>query len=206
MIANLAISPYWYTRSASETLRRITVFEEEKSYRPTVVVPIIDYAGRPLLVRQNTPEGNWGLVQGHIEVLDAHPLAAGRREAYEEAFVTDGKVAALFPYLGEEGVDLPHHILRTGYARGGYYVFVGIKLKPGADVSVIPPLGYPQDLSERRWCSSLDQAVSILREQPGTKHVSASTMEKIERALIPALESIYRPQAYELLELLEPIS
>lgn len=201
MDPSLAISPYWYSRDACETLARIASYEGEKTYRPTVVVPIVDYVGRVLLVRHNTPEGNWGLVQGHIETTDAHPLAAGLREAYEEAYVTGEKIDAVYPYLGEKGMDFPQRAWQTGYVRGGYYVFIGIALKPGADISIVPPPGQPQVLLERKWCSSLDQAAAILREQPGTGSVSEPIMHKIEQVLIPALENVYQPYAQRLREL-----
>ena len=196
-------SPYWNTHSASKTLERIIGYEEDKSYRPTVVVPIVDYAGRPLLVRHATPEGNWGLVQGHIETFDADPVAACRREAFEEAWITDEKVDRVYPFLLEESVDAPssrNH--ETGYRKGGYYVCVGLKLKPGADISTEPPKGLSVALLERRWCSSLDQAVRVLREQPGVIGANRATLEKAERVLIPALESMYQPYVEEYAEIL----
>lgn len=190
------ISSYWNTQGAHLTLVRITDYEDQHSYRPTVVVPIIDHAGRPLIVRHDNPEGNWGLVQGHIEPYDADPVATCRREAYEEAFVTDQSIDLVFPFIHEENVEGPR-LHQTGYSKGGFYVCVGIKLKAGADVSILPPPGLPRALHERRWCSSLDQAIALLREQPGVEKVSSSTREKVERVLIPALESIYQPHVQD---------
>lgn len=190
------ISYYWNSRSASDTLARVTDYEGDKSYRPTVVVPIIDHAGRPLVVRHDNPEGNWGLVQGHIESYDSDPVATCRREAYEEAHVTDEGIDRIFPFIHEDNVEGQRHH-QTGYSKGGYYICVGMKLKPGADVSTLPPSGLPAALLERRWCSSLDQAIQILRDQPGVATVSPSTREKVERVLIPALESIYLPHVQD---------
>jgi hypothetical protein len=180
-----------------ETLLRIEQFEGEKTYRPTVVVPIIDYAGRPLLVRHNTKEQNWGLVQGHIENFDADPVAACRRECYEEAEVTDEKIECVYPYLHDQSLDLGVRSFTTGFSKGGYYVCVGLQLKAGADVSVIPPRGFAPSLLERTWCPSLDAAIALLREQPGATESSFSMRLKVEQVLIPALESMYQPHVRE---------
>jgi len=198
-------SPYWDSRSAAETRRRISEYEKEKTHRPTVVVPIVDYVGRPLVVKHATT-GTWGLIQGHIEPSDKHPLAAGLREAYEEGTVIPGAVEGMFPYLGERGLEFtgPQSFF-TGYSKGGYYVFVGLKLRAGADVSVIPAPGEPPALLERRWCSSLSQAIGILHEQPGVQSVSRQLQNKIETVLIPAIESIYQPESSAFLELLDQL-
>lgn len=197
-------SVFWDTHDAAlGFLARIAQNERESYVRSTVVVPIIDYAKRPLVVRHNNPEKNWGLIQGKIEPGDPHPSAAGLREAYEEGFVTIEKVEAMFPYLGDARVMYPKRSFDTGYSLGAEYFYVGIQLKQGADVSVVPPPRFPQALLERRWCSSLDQAIAILREQPGVKQALPTTLQKVEQVLIPALESVYQPQAQELLELFD---
>jgi len=195
------ISSYWNTQGATQTLGRITDYEGQKSYRPTVVVPIVDYAGRPLLVRHNTKEQNWGLVQGHIEDSDPDPVAACRREAFEEALVTDEKIDRIYPFLWEESVDIGPRDFQTGYTKGGYYVCVGIKLRPGADVVVNSKENTPA-LVERCWCSSLDLAIHMLRTQPEVPTISATWREKVERVLIPALESMYQPYVEERAEVL----
>lgn len=182
-------------------MARIAAYEGDKTFRPTVVVPIIDHAGRPLVVRHDNPERSWGLVQGHIEPYDSDPVATCRREAYEEAHVTDECIDQIFPFIHEDSVE-GRRQHQTGYSQGGFYICVGLKLKPGADASTLPPAGLPSALLERRWCSSVDQAIRLLREQPGADSVSPSTREKVERVLIPALESIYQPHVQDRSEII----
>lgn len=203
MLTQLARSPYWESKSASETRQRISDYEQERTSRPTVVVPITDYANRPLLVLDANTR-TWQHMQGHIEPSDPDPVTAAAREIFEEGYVTAPAVEHCIPYLGETRFiqPQPHE---TGFSQGGYYIFVGIKLKPGADVSVKPPPGCGQALLERKWCSSLDHAIEILRTQPGVENVTPRTRFKIETVLIPALESLYQPQASWMLETLEPI-
>lgn len=197
-------SPFWDSRVAADTLQRIRTFEEEKTHRPTALVPIIDSACRPLLVR-HVATGYWGLIQGHIDLnLDKHPTDTALRESYEEGCVTKEAVAKCFHYLGETRFFVPQ-AHETGFSQGGYYVTVGLQLKTGADVSVTPPLGYEKALLDRCWASSLEEAVEILQAQPGVTNVSPRLRLKTQAVLIPALTSIFHHSAHEFLEILQPI-
>lgn len=147
----------------------------------------------------------WGLIQGRIDPhLDKHPVDTAYRESYEEGAVRKEDIDTCYHYLGETHFSVPQPY-ETGYSQGGYYVMVGFKLKPGADVSVTPPPQYEQALSDRHWCSSLDDAIEFLQLQPGVKNITTRLRMKIQGVLIPALRSIFHPQAQEFMHILDPI-
>lgn len=204
MLPKTKRSPYWDSISATQTRQRISDFEKEKTIRSTVVVPIIDHAGRPLLIL-DAKTGYWQHMQGHIEITDVDPVTAAVREIFEESTTTTAAVEHCIPYLGETRFfqPQPHE---TGFSQGGYYVFVGMKLKQGANVSLTPAPGHEQALLDRRWCSSLDHAIEILRTQPGVEDMTRRKWIKIETVVIPALDSIYHPREQWMFEKLEQIT
>lgn len=160
--------------------------QEEKKKRTTIVVIVQNAKGDFGLGQQNTPELNWGPIQGRIEPGEGY-LQAGYREPHEEAGIEPHMIEFMSPALHTASVRGTSHPGTSEYTEGVWYVCVGIRLRPGFDVSLAALPGQKPELLQWRWFGFV-QACEWLLNQPGARLRPNSTMrQKTLGVLIPAM-------------------
>lgn len=185
---------YWTDGPGKNAAQLFALYRAAKEWRPTVINAVVNSDDEFLVVQRNTWERNWVFIQGEIEDTDSDPVEAGIRELWEEAHVSEDMIADVIEYLGEGDIPYlsdgsrPHD---TGYTHGGSYKCIGIRLKKGCDISLTPPPGHEVALLAYRWCS-YDEAVKMLRTQPGVENVSEMSRRKCEQLLIPAMDAFFQ--------------
>jgi len=170
------------------TWRLVRLLEAKHYYRSTVVLIVQRHDGKYGVARQNTPDRQWGFIQGHVEPTDEDPISAALREAQQEACITADMISLKVPYLSLHIVRYPKGTHSPVYARGSCYTTLGIRLAPGAEERL--NVADAQELLEWKWCN-FEEAMALLETQPGMTPRSADVehklREKTERVLMRAL-------------------
>lgn len=137
------------------------------------------------VAQQNTPEKNWGFIQGRIEEGETY-FEAAVREPREEASIEPHMCEFVSGCLHTGEVPSTHAGVKE-FPLGAWYACVGMRLRPGFDVRpTCGPDGH-QELLDWQWLG-FNTACTLLLNQPGATLRTGSTLSrKTHGIMIPAL-------------------
>lgn len=136
--------------------------------RDTIFAMVADHRGRFGVGRQNTPEGEWGPVQGKIEPVDKNAKAAALRELDEEIGLREESFDIIHPQIYREKLMGSRDPAYTH----GLYIGHLVRLMPGTRVRLSPEI--------REWrFGTVSDIQRLLIEQPDV--VRGADLERLER-------------------------